>query len=213
MLFWGISTPAVVPQTVVTLTSYLPVCQPTYGMGDPVEFLTSKATTVGAALADARPVLLRIAARLCATSADAADLVQDTLERAMRLGLPAEVKNPRAWLTTMMHNLFIDRCRAAARMPQHEPLDNVADNITSLELDNHEPAWTRATIDDVRAALDEINPTFREVYVLHTFESRSYEEIAAHLKISRVTVGTRLTRARLRLRKALVERLGLEAKP
>jgi len=182
-------------------------------MGAPVEFLTSKATTIDATLADARPVLLRIAARLCATPADAADLVQDTLERAMRLGLPAEVKNPRAWLTTMMHNLFIDRCRAAARMPQHEPLDQVIDNVTPLDPDNHEPAWARATIDDVRAALDQINPTFREVYVLHTFEDRSYEEIAAHLKISRVTVGTRLTRARLRLRKALVERLGLEAKP
>jgi len=197
----------------VTLTSYLPVCKPTLGMGDPVEFLTSKATTIDAALADARPVLLRIAARLCATSADAADLVQDTLERAMRVGLPADVKNPRAWLTTMMHNLFIDRCRAAARGPQHEPLDEVHDNITRLDLDHHEPAWTRATIDDVRAALDKINPMFREVYVLHTFEDRSYEEIAAHLKISRVTVGTRLTRARLRLRKVLVERLGLEAKP
>ena len=65
----------------------------------------------------------------------------------------------------------------------------------------------------MHAALDIIDPAFREVYILHTFEHRSYEEIAAQLKISRVTVGTRLTRARMRLRKVLSEMLGLEATP
>jgi RNA polymerase sigma-70 factor (ECF subfamily) len=188
-------------------------------MGDPVEFVSRKPASLNAALVEATPILHRIAERLCASSADAADLVQDTIERAIRVGLPADVQNPRAWLTTMMHNLFIDRCRAAARQPHHEALDeahethDAHDNVTPLDADDHEPVWSRATLDDVHAALDKINPTFREVYVLHTFECRPYEEIAARLKISRVTVGTRLTRARLMLRKVLVGRLGQEAKP
>jgi RNA polymerase sigma-70 factor (ECF subfamily) len=184
-------------------------------MGDSVELGNGETETLHAVLAHAAPVLKRLAERLCATPTDAADLVQDTLERAMRQGLPADLQSPLAWLTTMMHNLFVDRCRAAARVPPHEPLDDTHDthdNVTPLEVEGPEPAWSRATLDDVRVALDKINPAFREVYILHTFEHQSYEEIATRLKISRVTVGTRLTRARLRLRKVLVGRLGAETK-
>lgn len=182
-------------------------------MADSVERVTGQATTLRAVLADAMPLLTKIAEKLCATAADASDLVQDTAERAMRQGLPADVRNPRAWLTTMMHNLFIDRCRATARAPQHEPLDEIHDNVTPLEVASAEPGWSRTTIDDVRAALADISETYREVYVLYTFEHWSYERIAAHLKIKQITVGTRLTRARQELRKVLVARFGVEVKP
>jgi RNA polymerase sigma-70 factor (ECF subfamily) len=182
-------------------------------MGDPVELVTGQARTLNAALADAAPVLTGIAERLCASSTDASDLVQDTLERALHSGLPDHVQNPRAWLATMMHNLFVDRCRAAARRPPHELLDDAHDNVTPLDADDHEPAWSHTTIDDVRDVLETIDPPFREVYRLHTFEGRSYEQIADLLKISRVTVGTRLTRTRKMLRKELVRRLGREVKP
>src|SRR5262245_27978900 len=67
------------------------------------------------ALVDAEPALRRLAERLCAGNVDARDLLQDTFERAVRQGIRAEVRNPCAWLATIMHNLFIDRCRAAAR--------------------------------------------------------------------------------------------------
>jgi RNA polymerase sigma-70 factor (ECF subfamily) len=182
-------------------------------MADSVESVPGRATSLGAVLADAMPLLAKIAERLCATAADASDLVQDTAERAMRQGLPADVRNSRAWLTTMMHNLFIDRCRAIARGPQHEPLDEVHDNVTPLEVASAEPAWSRITIEDVRAALPDISETYREVYLLYTFERWSYEQIAAHLKIRQITVGTRLTRARQELRKVLVARFGVEVKP
>jgi RNA polymerase sigma-70 factor (ECF subfamily) len=180
-------------------------------MVESVERVAGQGTTVDAVLADAVPVLTRVAARLCTNAADAADLVQDTIERAMRLGLPAEVQKPTAWLTTMMHHLFIDRCRVASRAPVCEPLDDAHDRahvITPPGFDVPEPAWSIATLDDVHAALATIDPAFREVYVLHTFQHRSYEEIAARLKISRFTVGTRLTRTRKMLRRELVKRLG-----
>ena len=50
---------------------------------------------------------------------------------------------------------------------------------------------------------------YREVYRLHTFEDLSYEQIAQRLGIQRVTVGTRLNRARKKLREILVARFGL----
>jgi RNA polymerase sigma-70 factor (ECF subfamily) len=163
-----------------------------------------------AVLVAAEPVLSRIAERLCGNAADARDLVQDTFERAARLGLPEELRNPPAWLVTIMNNLFIDRCRARARRPTHEPLVEQHANVTQIDPDPPEPAWSRITVDDIRAALAELDPAYREVYELHTFERWSYEQIAERLAIQRVTVGTRLNRARKKLREVLVRRFGLE---
>lgn len=162
---------------------------------------------------DAEPVLSRIAERLCANVADARDLVQDTFERAMRQGLPPDVRNPNAWLATTMHNLFIDRCRATARRPNHESLLDKHVETSPLDPDPPEPAWASITIDDVRAALVELDATYSEVYALHTFEGFSYEQIAARLNIQRITVGTRLNRARKKLREVLVKQFGLEDQP
>lgn len=158
----------------------------------------------------AAPTLARIAERLCANAADARDLVQDTFERATRIGLPPDLRNPSAWLVTIMNNIFIDRCRARARRPGHETLVEQHANVTQGEPDPPEPAWSRITVDDIRAALVELDPAYREVYELHTFEGWSYEQIAERLSIQRVTVGTRLNRARKKLREVLVRRFGLE---
>jgi RNA polymerase sigma-70 factor (ECF subfamily) len=163
-----------------------------------------------AVLVAAGPVLSRIAERLCGNAADARDLVQDTFERAARLGLPEELRNPSAWLVTIMNNLFIDRCRARARRPTHEPLVEQHANVTQIDPDPPEPAWSRITVDDIRAALTELDPSYREVYELHTFQRWSYEQLAERLAIQRVTVGTRLNRARKKLREVLVRRFGLE---
>lgn len=159
---------------------------------------------LAAAVLEAGPALARLAARLCANHADASDLVQDTFERAARQGLPDDVRNPRAWLTTILRNLFVDRCRAAGRRPALEPLGELAAPAT--EPAPTEPPWARLGLDDIRAAAAELEPTYREVFFLHVFEHWSYERVAARLSIQRVTVGTRLTRARRKLRDLLVAR-------
>lgn len=167
---------------------------------------------VAALLADAEPALRRMARRLCASNDDAADLVQDTFERAMRSGIPPGLRSPRAWLTRIMHNLFLDRCRSEASRGV-QPLDDRYAEIVQLEPDGPEPAWGKITIEDVRAALDQVEPVYREVYQTRMFEGLSYEAIAARLGIARLTVGTRLCRARKRLREVLIKRFGLEALP
>ncbi|HZJ63220.1 MAG TPA: RNA polymerase sigma factor [Kofleriaceae bacterium] len=153
----------------------------------------------------AEPRLRKLADRLCRSKADAADLVQDTYVRAAKIGMPEDVRNPCAWLTTIMHNLFIDGCRADARRPIQETLD-AHEAILQHHDPVEEPPWATLTVDDVRAVLPELDRIYREVYVMHTFEGRSYETIAARLKIDRVTVGTRLSRARRMLRAVLSRR-------
>jgi RNA polymerase sigma-70 factor, ECF subfamily len=166
-------------------------------------------------LAGAERALQRIANRWCANADDARDLVQDTFERALRSGIWEDIRSLDAWLARIMHNVFINRCRTAARRPSLETLDDnqgypVRDEPGAPEPDTPEPAWSRITVQDVHEALDQIEPMYREVYKLHAFDHLTYEQIAERLSIGRITVGTRLTRARKHLREVLVRRFGLE---
>jgi RNA polymerase sigma-70 factor (ECF subfamily) len=177
------------------------------------EVLKADLRDLGPVVAEHEGALQRIAERLCATTADARDLVQDTFERAMRQGIPGDVRSVRAWLTSIMHNLFIDRCRATARRPAHEPLDDSHHEVPPPPPADPEPAWSRVTVEDIRAALAELEPAFRDVYTLHTFDQLPYDAIARRLRIERTTVGTRLHRARKKLRELLIARFGLEVTP
>lgn len=166
-----------------------------------------------AVFTEVRPALLRMAERMCGNRADAEDVLQNTFLRAVSPGIPSDVRNAAAWLTTMLKNALVDHCRKRIRGPSHEPMTDHHDGLTQLEPDGPEPAWSKITVDDIRDALDALEPVYREVYQLHTFEDRTYEQIAHQLGIQRVTVGTRLNRARKKLREILVARFGLEAKP
>jgi RNA polymerase sigma-70 factor (ECF subfamily) len=168
---------------------------------------------LGAALTEARPALERLAERLCRNPTDAEDFVQKTCLRAIADGIPPDVRNVPGWLAKILHNLFIDDCRAKSRRPGHETLSDKHECVTQLEPDGPEPVWTRITVADIRNAADELEPVYRDVYVLHTFEHRSYDEIARKLEIPRVTVGTRLHRARKKLREVLMARLAQKDKP
>jgi RNA polymerase sigma-70 factor (ECF subfamily) len=185
----------------VDLTVGFPTCQLVLRAGKSLE--VEVAMSLAATWKHAEPRLLKVAERLCTSSADARDLVQDTFERAMRQGIPADLRNPCAWFTTILHHLFIDRCRVIARQPLQESLHEAHDNTIPNRVVDDEPAWNKLTIADVRAALPKIETKYREVYEMHTFEGRSYEDISTVLKIDRVTVGTRLTRARKKLREVL----------
>jgi RNA polymerase sigma-70 factor (ECF subfamily) len=158
-----------------------------------------------------RPALLRMAERMCGNAADAEDALQETFLRAVRRGIPPDVRNIAAWLTTSLKNMIVDRCRSTRRRPSHEAMTDFHIDLTQLEPDGPEPGWSTITLDDIRDALAAIEPVYREVYELHTFEDRTYEQIAHQLGIQRVTVGTRLNRARKKLREVLVARFGLEA--
>lgn len=162
-----------------------------------------------AALAQAEPHLRAVAKRLCRDDDAANDLVQDTFERALHKadGLKPNT-HPRAWLTTMMHRLFIDQCRSRARRPQPKSIDELQVAAPTLE---DAPWWTHVTVEELRAASDVLDPRFAEVYRLSTFQKMSYAEIAKHLDIEKMTVGTRLIRARRKIREILCAKHGQES--
>lgn len=146
--------------------------------------------------------LARLAKAWCDDPADADDIVQDTFERVMRRGgIPKDARSPCGYLVTTMKNLLRDQRRARARRPVYEPLCETATS-TGEEV----PAWAALELDDIRAALAEIAPVYRDTFALFAFENRGYDELAAYFAVRPATIGSRLTRARELLRAALQKR-------
>ena len=138
---------------------------------------------------------------------DAWDLVQDTFEHALRgYGSFQPGSNLRVWLMTIMQHLFIDRCRKKAREPWAEPIDE--ESLPCVEPDvGNKPEWATISDEEVVDALRELESPFREVYQMRLLDKCSYDEIAERLLIPRSTVGTRLMRARKKLRQTLLRRV------
>lgn len=143
------------------------------------------------------PALRRYAWVLARNTADADDLVQDCLERAIgRLGTVRSDGELRPWLFTILHSLFVSGRRQAARRPMVD-LDQVADLGVA---GNQEPS---SMLQGVMAALETLPEEHRSVLLLVGVEDLTYQEAARVLGVPVGTVMSRLSRARERLRLAL----------
>jgi RNA polymerase sigma-70 factor (ECF subfamily) len=132
------------------------------------------------------------------SAAEAHDLVQDTLERAFRsFDQFRRGTNVRVWLYTIMFHLFIDRCRRRAHETLLDPGD--AEDLVAPEPEPPSP-WEGLTVTQVRDAIARLESPFREIGTMHWVDRRSYREISERLSIPLGTVGTRLLRARRKLR-------------
>jgi RNA polymerase sigma-70 factor (ECF subfamily) len=141
------------------------------------------------------PELRRYARALTGDAWAADDLVQDTLERACeRWQLWAAGSDLRAWLFTLMHNLFIDGARRAQRqLGRRVDIGDVADELVAP------PAGPEGAMDLQRCLL-RLPEEQREVLLLVTLQDLAYEEVARITGVPVGTVMSRLSRARGRLR-------------
>ena len=135
------------------------------------------------------PRLRRYARALVGDRATADDLVQDTLERAWtKLHLYRRGTDLRAWLFTVMHNVHVNRVRAA------RPTDMLEDEMPELA---QRPAQGDALlVRDLDRAIARLPAEQAAVLLLVTLEEMSYEEVARSLGIPIGTVMSRLSRAR-----------------
>jgi len=140
------------------------------------------------------PRLRRYARALTGDRNAADDLVQDTLERALsRLHLWRQGSDLRAWLFTIMHNIYVNQTRSRIRHP-HEALDESA----AEALHDREPDW--AELRDIDDALARLPADQRAVLLLVGLEQFTYGEAAQVLEVPLGTVMSRLSRGRERLR-------------
>jgi RNA polymerase sigma-70 factor, ECF subfamily len=140
------------------------------------------------------PNLRRYARALVGDRDGADDLVQDTLERAVRkfhLWRPGDL---RAWLFSIMHNVFVNQLKSRKISPDMEVDETFAAPI---------PGATRADVLDLQRALGTLAPEQREVVLLVALEDMSYADVSRALGIPMGTVMSRLSRGRERLRRVM----------
>jgi RNA polymerase sigma-70 factor (ECF subfamily) len=147
--------------------------------------------------------LQSLATRLVRDSSEASDLVQDAYERALRRGQKLERTELRPWMTTVIRNLFVDRCRRQRARARALAALRLCRDVLCQEADEETPDWTLITYEDVTAALQKLEAPFRDVFELHA-RDMSLQQVATALGIPVATAGTRLFRARRKLRVALM---------
>ena len=138
------------------------------------------------------PNLRRYARALVRERHAADDLVQDTLERAVRkfhLWRPGDL---RAWLFSIMHNVFVNQLKARRISPSAEVDENFAGATT--------PGWV-TDVHDLERGLALLPAEQREVLLLVSLEDMSYGEVSRALGVPMGTVMSRLSRAREKLRR------------
>jgi RNA polymerase sigma-70 factor (ECF subfamily) len=156
--------------------------------------------------------LYATALRLTRNRADAEDLVQDTVVKALRFEERFERgTNLRAWLYTILHNTWRNRVRDTAR----ETVDVDSTRIDELsaepggpaELETPERLLLRDALgQEVQAALDALPAAFRQAVWLRDVEDFSYAEIAKMLDVPIGTVMSRISRGRRQLFDALTKK-------
>jgi RNA polymerase sigma-70 factor (ECF subfamily) len=153
----------------------------------------------GAILAEL-PRLRRYARALMRDRDQADDLVQDCIEKALaRLDSWQTGDNPRRWLFTIMHHIFVDQLRRVKRRGEPVNIDTAqgAAFVTEpSQLDN-------LAAQEVMQALQAIAPDRRSALVLVAVEGLTYAEAATVLGIPAGTVMSRIARGREELRKEL----------
>ena len=150
-----------------------------------------------------RPHLRAVSYRMLGSLAEADDAVQETWLKLTRTDAD-DVRNMRAWLTTVVSRVCLDMLRA--RTARHEdPLDvHVPDPIVSSVADD--PEQHALLADSVGLALlvvlDTLPPAERLAFVLHDVFAVPYEQIASTLDRSPAAAKQLASRARHRLRGA-----------
>lgn len=151
------------------------------------------------------PRLRRYAHSLCMSREDGDDLVQSTLHRALsRIGYWQSGSNLRAWLLTIMHNLFVNQVKSSKRK------DAVV--ISSAEQSgvyNGEHDRKGLVLRDLKRGLAALSEEQREALLLVGMEQYSYQEAAKIAGVSVSTLTSRLHRARRDLQDHMQGKSGL----
>jgi RNA polymerase sigma factor (sigma-70 family) len=136
---------------------------------------------------------------------DLADIVQETYCRVLKSGDVETIQHPKAFLFQVANNVV----RNAAKHRRSGVEDDAVD-IESIEADDERPSPFRRIKAEqelaiVRAALEELSPKCREVFVLNRFEHLSYSQIAAELDLSVSMIEKYISQALAHLRNSVAD--------
>ncbi len=153
---------------------------------------------IDARIAAVIPRLHRFAWALTGAAADADDLTQAALERALahRRNFTAETRLE-AWIIRVARNLWLDQLR-------RKKVRDVAVDPSMLSAARDDDAHVRLEAGEAIRAMGTLPPGQREVAALVLIEGYSYQEAADALQAPIGTIMSRLARARLALAELLL---------
>lgn len=144
-----------------------------------------------------RPHLLAVAYRLTGTFADAEDMVQEAWLRWE--ATDAEIADLRAWLTTVVSRLALDRLRSAAHRRESYVGEWLPEPVVT-RFDDADPLSTVVANEDARFAamvvLERLGPDQRVAFVLHDGFAVPFAEVAGVLGTSEAAARQLASRAR-----------------
>ncbi len=168
----------------------------------------SESRSFSAELLEHLPALRARAFKLCSNKADAHDLLQDTIERALRFeSTYRRGTNLRAWAQQVLFSVFVTRCRRMRR--ERRALDLLTTDPCAWTRPEGGPAM-RALSPRVESALQDLPPAFAAVVRLVDLAELSYKDAAERLGVPVGTVMSRLFRARRLLAAALEDDVRIE---
>jgi len=151
-----------------------------------------------------RDVLFRGAKRLTRSSADAEDLLQDTLLHAYAgFHTFKGGTNLQAWLFRILYNRWVSAYRSKQSRPAEVPVDDIAERDLTHGASAEAEVLDTLPDNEIKAAMDALPESFRAAVYYADVQGYTYQEAAAILGIPHGTVMSRASRGRRRLRIAL----------
>ena len=138
------------------------------------------------------PDLRRFAISVAGNAADGDDLVQSTVERVLKSGVPHDA-NMKKWVFRVTKNLWTDKYR------ETKVRQNAAGQIALVydaEQDGERLAHNRLMLARAKNLINSLPEDQRIVMTLVTIEGYSYKEVAETLEVPIGTIMSRLARAR-----------------
>jgi len=142
--------------------------------------------------------LRRFCFSLTGHSADADDLLQQTIERILNKGVPEDAHIGK-WSFTVCKNLWLDEIRSRQVRKRYLQVPREEETGVSAEAE----VSAAREIDDVLGALDNLPNEQRLALVLVAIEGKSYSEAAEILDVAKGTIMSRVSRARKNLEEKL----------
>jgi RNA polymerase sigma-70 factor (ECF subfamily) len=142
---------------------------------------------------------------LTSNTADAEDVVQDAYLRAFRYLEAFRGDNFRVWLLTIVRNSFLDWLKD--NRSGRQVFQPVAADVEWTDPAPSPEAMLLERVDSetLGTLISRLPTEYREVLILREIEDLSYKDIAEVTGVPPGTVMSRLSRARLALRKAWTE--------
>lgn len=160
-------------------------------------------TELRTSLASLTPELYGRALRLSRSRATAEDLVQDTVERAIRFESHYQAgTNVRAWVYQILFSVFITRCRRSKR--ERKAMDVLATDPCAWTKADRAPVM-QSLSPSLSRALAQLPDSFRLAVELVDLKEMSYKDAAAKLDVPVGTIMSRLYRGRRLLAAAVRE--------